>query len=161
MDSWLVRLKKFLFVIVITIALSNCHEKPEKVGIDHLNWGQDEINFCDAYPFEWDSILIILPYTRFSVLKSKLRLRNISPISEELKDMQYIDWKRYLLFIRGNRNVVAYAPMSSQYNFNFDLYKKPGFKFISHSNCIMNLKKDTSEHAKKKMPFFIIEVESE
>lgn len=139
MEHWSIRLKHLLIGSSLLLAIG-CSEKPDRIALELLkvDSSKDYLDFCQSYSFDWDSILIVTPYSRFESLKD-LNLRNFSTLKEELKIMESIDWKHYLLFIEGNGNLTAFAEIPRGYlDFEFeDQSSSP--KYIYQFNCELKI----------------------
>lgn len=86
---------------------------------------------------EWDSIIVIKPYARYSNFK-KLNLENNSDVRFILSEMQYIDYHYYLLFVKENE-ITAYSKLSNFYRVGVD--GKGAFPIMHKSDPIVSLKR--------------------
>ncbi len=66
--------------------------------------GLSTANFCTGFQKEWDSILVVKPYTRPSIIQS-LRIENYSAIESVVKVQSISDGTCTLLFVKGSRYV--------------------------------------------------------
>jgi hypothetical protein len=72
----------------------------------NLNNKEFFLNICDS-KYNWDSIIVIKPYSNISELDLKLRLNNFSSIKRIVKECALKDNISTLLFIK-NREIIYY-----------------------------------------------------
>lgn len=96
------------------------------------------VNVCDIIEAEWDSILVIKPYTQVpkqAVLKD---LKNYFSIKSRIRDIRQTDFYSYLVFVRNDRAIgfsrvppvpvdFADLPVSDNHS--------PGVAVVSKTNC--------------------------
>lgn len=137
-----------LFIIVFA-----CSERPEPEQLDYKNITFDTanytVNFCKAFPLEWDSILVVHPYMR-SESWSNLGLKNIDPIEEKLEIMESIDWKNYLVFIKNNQ-VIAFSDIPRGF-IDFKIQQATSPTFISKEDCTLKVFSKETGHKSLTIP---------
>ncbi|WP_017732140.1 hypothetical protein [Nafulsella turpanensis] len=116
-----------------------CTEIPEPEQLDHKNIAFDTanstVNFCESFPLEWDSALIIHPYMRVESWDD-LELENIDPLEERLEIMESIDWKHYLIFVKGSQ-VVAFSDIPRGYLDFRIMHGTSRPTFITREDCTL------------------------
>ena len=66
------------------------------------------LNICDYVNTDWDSILILKPYTNPSKESVLKKLNNFSSIKSQIEGIQYGDHSCYLLFVK-NMSAVGFS----------------------------------------------------
>lgn len=93
------------------------------------------LNLCTVIKEEWDSIVVVQPYTEPSKVKS-LGLKNIQAIESNVERMAHIDFHTLLLFVKEDK-VIGYSELPRDH---FDirelaLHSTKGFPVIEKHVC--------------------------
>lgn len=93
------------------------------------------LNLCTVIKEEWDSIVVVQPYTEPSKVRS-LGLKNIQAIESNVERMAHIDFHTLLLFVKEGK-VIGYCELPRD---QFDirelaLHSTKGFPVIEKQVC--------------------------
>lgn len=123
-------------------SLDSIFNKVELILTDSIN----KINICEYIPSDWDSILIIKPYTAVSQQETLNELVNFSKIKSEIEDIEFADAICYLLFVK-NEKIVGYGSIRrSPIDFAFFPPESQNVAIIKRSDCDkLFLKKGTAK----------------
>lgn len=97
-----------------------------------------QVNVCDIIEAEWDSILVIKPYTPVSKQTVLRDLKNYFSIKSRIRDIRQTDFYSYLVFVRNDRAIgfsrvpsvpVDFADLPVSDN------RSPGVAVVSKTNC--------------------------
>ncbi|WP_316753143.1 hypothetical protein [Pedobacter gandavensis] len=138
---------KFTAIALLTVLqLATC-KQPEKIAVINFDDnvkaagitknsknGLQAINFCKIINVDWDSILIIPPYTMESQI-DKIKAENISTIKSEILASSTGDDHLQLIVLKQHK-VVAYGELSLvPLNLGRLMNTGAGFVSISKENC--------------------------
>jgi hypothetical protein len=123
-------LKIIAFSTILGFIFLACSENIPKLDYHKIERDGDSINLCEIHKASWDSILIIAPYSRKSLWEN---IENINSIREELNQMQSIDWRNYLILLKG-QTAVGYMAIPRDY-VDFDYKNESGRKIIYKEKC--------------------------
>jgi len=70
-----------------------------------------KVDICKHVPSDWDSILIVKPYTVISTQEDLRELTNFSNIESDINDIEYSDMICYLLFVKSKK-VIGYGEVT-------------------------------------------------
>ncbi len=97
-----------------------------------------QVNVCDIIESNWDSILVIMPYTAVPKQAVLRDLKNYFIIKSQIKDIRQTDFYSYLVFVRNDRAIgfsrvppvpVDFADLPVSDN------RSPDIAVLSKTNC--------------------------
>ena len=138
--------------ILIIILLWSCNSgnRPTYINLDKnrilienqlKGENVDEIDLCKSFNFEWDSIIVIRPYTPKERIK-RLNISNLWVSIDSIENHTFNDTKSTLLFIyNGHINYWGSIP-DLRFRFHMIATKSPiDFPIIQRLDCVKKIKK--------------------